>query len=145
MPGETSFWMFDFFGKVMPIFFVVIIGIIILSAGRGLLQWGRNNKQPVLTVDSRIVSKRTEINQHHHHEPNDHMTSHTNTTYFITFEVDSGDRMEFTVNGQQYGLCAEGDSGRLTFQGTRFKGFERNMRFAREAQSGARYRDYEHF
>jgi len=145
MPGEPSFWMFDFFGKVMPIFFVVIIGIIILSAGRGILQWGRNNKQAVLTVDSRIVSKRTEINQHHHHEPNDHMSSHTNTTYYITFEVESGDRMEFTVNGQEYGLCAEGDSGRLTFQGTRFKGFERNMRFAREAGSEARYRDYGQF
>ncbi|WP_136605867.1 DUF2500 domain-containing protein [Paenibacillus dokdonensis] len=145
MPGEPSFWMFDFFGKVMPIFFAVIIGIIILSAGRGLLQWGRNNKQAVLTVDSRIVSKRTEINQHHHHEPNDHMSSRTNTTYYITFEVESGDRMEFTVNGQEYGLCAEGDSGRLTFQGTRFKGFERNMRFAREAGSEARYRDYGQF
>ncbi|MEC0239621.1 DUF2500 domain-containing protein [Paenibacillus dokdonensis] len=144
MPGE-SFWMFDFFGKVMPIFFAVIIGIIILSAGRGLLQWGRNNKQAVLTVDSRIVSKRTEINQHHHHEPNDHMSSHTNTIYYITFEVESGDRMEFTVNGQEYGLCAEGDSGRLTFQGTRYKGFERNIRFAREAEPEARYRDYGQF
>ncbi|MCJ8012459.1 DUF2500 domain-containing protein [Paenibacillus sp. KQZ6P-2] len=141
MPGD-SFWMFDFFGKVMPIFFVVVIGIIVLSAGRGLMQWGRNNNQPVLTVDSRIVSKRTEIKQHHHHEPNDYMSSHTNTTYFITFEVESGDRMEFHVDGQQYGICAEGDLGKLTFQGTRFKGFERHMRFGNEAQPGARYRDY---
>lgn len=75
--------------------FVVVVGIIAVSVGRGLLQWGRNNKQPVLTVDSRIVSKRTEINQRHTHEPNDQMTSHTNTVYYITFEVESGDRMEF--------------------------------------------------
>ncbi|GIO31240.1 MULTISPECIES: DUF2500 domain-containing protein [Paenibacillus] len=143
MPGESSFWMFDFFGKVMPIFFVAIIGIIAVSAGRGLLQWGRNNKQPVLTVDSRIVSKRTEVHQRHTHEPNDQMTSHTNTVYYITFEVDSGDRMEFPVSGKEFGLCAEGDSGRLTFQGTRYKGFERRMRFAGEAEAGARYRNYE--
>jgi len=143
MPGDSSFWMFDFFGKVMPIFFVVVVGIIAVSVGRGLLQWGRNNKQPVLTVDSRIVSKRTEINQRHTHEPNDQMTSHTNTVYYITFEVESGDRMEFPVSGKQFGLCAEGDSGRLTFQGTRFKGFERHMRFAGEAEAGVRIRNYE--
>lgn len=143
MPGDSSFWMFDFFGKVMPIFFVAVIGIIALSVGRGLLQWGRNNKQPVLTVDSRIVSKRTEINQRHTHEPNDQMTSHTNTVYYITFEVESGDRMEFPVSGKQFGLCAEGDTGRLTFQGTRFKGFERRMRFAGEAEAGVHYRNYE--
>ena len=43
----------------------------------------------------------------------------------MTFQVDSGDRMEFSVSGQEYGLLAEGDRGKLTFQGTRYLGFER--------------------
>ena len=44
----------------------------------------------------------------------------------LTFQVDSGDRMELSVTGQEFGLIAEGDTGKLTFQGTRFLGFERN-------------------
>jgi hypothetical protein len=34
--------------------------------------------------------------------------------------------MEFAVSGNQYGMIAEGDFGRLTFQGTRFLSFERS-------------------
>lgn len=49
----------------------------------------------------------------------------SSTTYYVTFQVDSGDRMEFSVSGQEYGLLAEGDRGKLTFQGTRYLGFER--------------------
>lgn len=33
--------------------------------------------------------------------------------------------MEFAMDGAEYGLLAEGDRGRLTFQGTRYLGFER--------------------
>ncbi|MET3544388.1 hypothetical protein ABID47_000982 [Paenibacillus favisporus] len=138
--GDTSFWMFDFFGKVMPIFFVVVIGIIVLSAGKGILQWGRNNKQPVLTVDSRIVSKRSQVSHHQHQDTNDHLSSYTKTTYYLTFEVESGDRMEFAVSGEQYGLCAEGDAGRLTFQGTRYLGFQRYMRVSGEEGTPSAFR-----
>ena len=43
----------------------------------------------------------------------------------LSFEVESGDRMEFELRGSEYGLLAEGDLGKLTFQGTRYLGFER--------------------
>ena len=39
--------------------------------------------------------------------------------------VRAGDRMELEVPDMEYGLLVEGDRGRLTFQGTRFLGFER--------------------
>ena len=38
---------------------------------------------------------------------------------------ESGDRMELHLSGQEYGLLIEGDRGNLTFQGTRYLGFER--------------------
>lgn len=95
--GSESSWMFDFFGSVMPVVFVVVLGIILLSAGKGIMQWSRNNRQPLLTVDSRIVSKRSEVSHSHH--PDDSMSSRSRTSYYLTFEVESGDRMEFTVNG----------------------------------------------
>ena len=43
------------------------------------------------------------------------------------FEVESGDRMEFSVYGEEYGMLAEGDEGKLTFQGSRYLGFERTI------------------
>ena len=50
----------------------------------------------------------------------------SSTWYYVTFQVDSGDRMEFSVSGSQYGMLCEGHEGSLTFQGTRFLSFERN-------------------
>lgn len=52
--------------------------------------------------------------------------SHTFTTYYATFQVESGDRMELEVDDSDYGMLVEGDTGKLSFQGTRYLGFERN-------------------
>jgi hypothetical protein len=35
--------------------------------------------------------------------------------------------MEFSVYGEEYGMLAEGDEGKLTFQGSRYLGFERTI------------------
>ena len=43
----------------------------------------------------------------------------------MTFEVESGDRIELELSGTEYGMLAEGDYGKLSFQGTRYLGFER--------------------
>ncbi|WP_106767699.1 DUF2500 domain-containing protein [Paenibacillus faecalis] len=129
--GSESYWMFDFFGSVMPVFFVVMLGIILLTAGKGIMQWNRNNKQPLLTVDSRIVSKRSEVTHSRHSD--DGLSSRSKTSYYLTFEVESGDRMEFLVSGEEFGVCAEGDKGKLTFQGTRYYKFERFPKYQRES------------
>ena len=50
------------------------------------------------------------------------------STYFATFQVASGDRMELQMPGQEYGLIIEGDFGDLTFQGTRFLSFSRKVK-----------------
>ena len=49
----------------------------------------------------------------------------SSTSYYVTFEVDSGDRIEFSMSGSEYGMLIEGDAGTLNFQGTRYLGFER--------------------
>lgn len=49
----------------------------------------------------------------------------SSTRYYVTFQVDSGDRMELPMTGSEYGMLAEGDVGKLTFQGTRYLSFER--------------------
>lgn len=130
--GFESFWMFDMLGTVLPVFFVVVLGIVVLSAGREAIQWGRNHKQPVLTVKSRMITRRSHMQQ----VRQDEQGLQTKTLYYLTFEVESGDRIEFKVTGEEYGQCAEGDEGRLTFQGTRYIGFQRLNRVYMEKSSG---------
>ncbi|MBQ3940215.1 MAG: DUF2500 family protein, partial [Oscillospiraceae bacterium] len=40
-------------------------------------------------------------------------------------EFESGDRTELSLTGEQFGMLAEGDIGRLTFKGPQFLSFER--------------------
>lgn len=131
--GFESFWMFDFFGTVFPVVFVVILGIIAISIGKEALQWGKNKKQPVLTVHSRVTGRRIQVQQ----QTLQNEGPSTKTMYYVTFEVESGDRMEFKVGGKEYGLCSEGDRGRLTFQGTRYIGFERHTKGYAERLQGS--------
>ena len=48
---------------IVPIFigvvFVIVIATIIFQAAKGIAEWSHNNRQPVLSVPARVVSKRT--------------------------------------------------------------------------------------
>ena len=116
---------FDMFGIMFTIVFVLVIGTFIVTAIKGIGQWNKNNNSPRLTVPATVVSKRTNVTRHHHGGANGHHHHHTSTTYYVTFQVESGDRMELHVAGHEYGMLVEGDNGSLTFQGTRYLGFER--------------------
>ena len=116
---------FDMFSIMFTIVFVLVISTFIVTAVKGIGQWNKNNNSPRLTVPATVVSKRTNVTRHHHGGANGHHHHHTSTTYYVTFQVESGDRMELHVAGHEYGLLVEGDNGRLTFQGTRYLGFER--------------------
>lgn len=75
----------------------------------------RNRRKPKLKVSATVVAKRT--------------SSHRKATdrhYFVTFQVESGDRIEFWVDSFQYSELIQDDCGVLTFQGTRFIGFEKD-------------------
>lgn len=112
---------------VMIIFLIVIVFFIVVFA-KGISQWNKNNHSPRLTVDATVVSKRTDTSHssgHHNHTTGMHTGGHTSTYYYVTFQVESGDRMEFHVSGEEYGLLVEGDYGDLSFQGTRYLGFNR--------------------
>ncbi|MGN0312129.1 MAG: DUF2500 domain-containing protein [Lachnospiraceae bacterium] len=116
---------FMIMSALFPIVFIIILGMFVVILVKNISQWNKNNHSPKLIVEATVVSKRT--NTSHHHDGSNAAISHTSTTYYVTFEVESGDRMEFWVSGQEYGTLVEGDFGRLTFQGTRYLGFERTM------------------
>lgn len=125
--------LFGFSGLFEIMFFIVfflVIGTFVVTAIKGIGQWNKNNHSPRLSVDALVVSKRTDVSHHHHANAGDATGAHgfhttTSTSYYVTFQVESGDRMEFSVDGSEYGLLVEGDRGRLSFQGTRYLGFER--------------------
>ena len=120
--------MWWFFGSglfeiMFVLVFIIVIGMFVFFAVSGIRQWGRNNNSPRLTVEAQVVTKRTSVT---HHGGTDHSMHHTSTSHYVTFQVESGDRMELPVTGQEYGMLVEGDQGRLSFQGTRYLGFERH-------------------
>ncbi len=122
--------MFHGFGNIMFTIVPVIIGIgfaaiffmVIGTFVSSAKQNRRNNASPVLAVPAVMVTKRTDMRRSSAH--GDGM-AHTYSRYYATFQVESGDRMEFQVQDTDYGLLVEGDRGKLTFQGTRFLKFER--------------------
>ena len=121
--GPSSGMGFGAFGVMFTIVFVLFIGIFVVVIVRGIGQWNKNNNSPRLTVPATVVSKRADVSHRHH--AGEHHHTHTSTSYYVTFEVESGDRMELHMSGTEYGLLIEGDKGSLSFQGTRYLGFER--------------------
>ena len=117
---------FDMFGIMFTLMFILVFGVFVVTIGRSVLQWNKNNHSPRLTVPATVLSKRADVSRHHN--ANTHHSS-TSTSYYVTFEVESGDRMELNMNGSEYGLLVEGDRGMLTFQGTRYLSFERTREF----------------
>ena len=113
-----------------PIIFVMVFGMIIFQFATGIGTWHKNNQSPRLSVNATIVAKRESITHHSHANAGDLSGTHgyhstSSTSYYVTFQVESGDRMELPVSGREYGMLAEGDIGKLTFQGTRYLSFER--------------------
>ena len=118
--------MFAIFPVIFSLMFLLIFGVVLFGIIKGISQWNKNNNSPRLTVPATVVAKRTNVSHHHHSHGVDHMSHHTTSTdYYVTFQVESGDRMELHMAGHQYGMLVEGDRGKLTFQGTRYLGFER--------------------
>lgn len=119
------------FSILFPVMFVLVLGMMVVTIARNIRTWNKNNHSPRLTVEAAVVAKRMEVSHHQSANAGDATGAHGYTTrsftsYYVTFQVESGDRMELEVGGSDYGMLAEGDSGKLSFQGTRYLGFERN-------------------
>ena len=117
----------DFFNPSVEPFFVVffiiaalVIGFFLFIVVMSIRQYSSNNKQPHLTTHARVLTKRTKVS-------GGSGDSSASTWYYITFETENGDRKEFQVKGEEYGMLAEGDCGTLSYQGTRYHGFIRDV------------------
>lgn len=126
------FDMFDVMDSVFPILFglvfCLVMGMFIYAIVHNVKEKRANDAAPVLTVEALVKTKRMDT---YHTAPTydgeGRMTSSGSyhTSYYATFEVESGDRLELQVSDYEYGQLAEGDRGKLTFQRKRFLQFER--------------------
>ncbi|MCQ2484944.1 MAG: DUF2500 domain-containing protein [Clostridia bacterium] len=122
--------MFGFMNVLFVIVFILASTVIIFAIVKGITIWNKNNNSPKLTVPAKIVAKRQNTAHSHHHNAGDITGAHgyyttSSTTYYVTFQFESGDRTELHVPSSEYGFFVEGDEGKLTFQGTRYLSFER--------------------
>jgi len=100
---------------------VIVLTVVLFTVvfANGIGQWCRNNKAPVQTMPAMVVAKRG-------HTGGGVGDTAAYTSYFATFEVYGGDRIELPVPAPMFGQLAERDTGQLTHQGTRFLNFARN-------------------
>ena len=124
--------MFGLFEMIFPVVFLTVFAMVLFTFIRGIAEWNKNNPSPRLTVPAKVTGKRQNTTHHRHPNAGDVSGAHgyhttSNTAYYVTFQVDSGDRLELSVSGAEYGMLAEGDVGSLTFQGTRYLAFQREV------------------
>ena len=109
---------FGWFDFLFPILFLAVFGLALGTIIGTLVRNGKQNRKsnasPRLTSEATVVTKRTHVRGDHAH-----------TTYFATFQFESGDRLELEIPRDRFGYLVEGDKGKLHFQGTRFLDFER--------------------
>ena len=86
---------FDMFSIMFFIVFALIVGTIIINAIKGISEWSNNNKQPILDINCKVVSKRISVSHTNSHTDT---SASSNTSYYVTFEFESKDRTEFRVN-----------------------------------------------
>ena len=110
--------MFTIVPVIVVIGFIIVFGTILVRGVQGAAQWKKNNDSPVLTVEAEVVAKRLDV-QTWRHAGDEHHMGHTSSRayYYATFQVESGDRMEFQVPDTEYGLLVEGGPGKADLPG----------------------------
>jgi hypothetical protein len=111
-------WPFVLVSAFMVVVFALFIGLFTFGIVRALWRWNRNNNSPLISVPAEVVARRG------HYTPASGDSS-SSTSYYVTFQVQGGERREMHLTGSQYGVLVEGDRGELKYQGTRYKGFDR--------------------
>ena len=101
--------------EVIVIAFIVIIGLFILAG------FVMNLMSPWRELPAQVVGRRQEIR------------GNRSDDYYVTFELNGGERKEFSVSGREYGMWLEGDTGTLRYKGTWLLGWERHSKRSRDA------------
>ncbi len=106
----------DYFFIVFIVIFLIVVGGILFTVIKGIVEGTKNSKAPAITTQAKVLSKR---------EVTVHQRGHgSHTTYYVRFEFETKDTQEFTVSRHEYGVLNNGVNGKLTFKRKRYVSFE---------------------
>lgn len=104
---------FDGSFGIFPIMFICLfVGVLAFA----LVNYIRNATAEPVTVLAVLVDKSNHVRNN---------GGHVNTTYTLTFETATGERISLDVNARRFNELVVGDSGRLTYQRQWLKEFVR--------------------
>jgi hypothetical protein len=118
------------FGIFGGLFVLVVFGIFVLIGFmliKSFTDRTRNNGSPVVTSRVTVTAKTMNTAYRGNYIPDNISVQTPYNTYFITFEFANGNRAEFTVPRTDYAYISEHDAGVLTYQGSRYINFERDI------------------
>lgn len=125
MPNMMFGMMFSIVPIIILLGFIFVFGSIIYSG----INVAKDKRKPIIPVRAKVVAKRTQVSRSHgahntmHNDIHSH--GHSHTSYYTTFELENGERLEFAIPSHQIGYLVEGDTGVLSFQGSLFVKFDR--------------------
>ena len=104
----------------MAVVIVVVIAVVILLAAVGTAgRRARGGSGPQREAEARVVDKRSQITGGGE--------SRADQLYFATFQFPDGNRIELRVPVSEAGLLVVGDEGRLSWRGSDYVGFAREI------------------
>lgn len=115
----------DAFSILFFIAFLFVFSMFVLAGLKAITEWNKNNSSPKLTVDATVIKKRNQVSNSDYLDHNGMIHTTSSITYYVTFQVERGDQIKMRLSRNEYIMLAEGDYGKLTFQGTRYISFER--------------------
>lgn len=116
MPEKMLLSMFTIIPIIIGVIFVIVIGTLIAR----FVHFAAQKTKPVIEAGAMLIDKREHIWRSG--GVND---VSTHTSYYATFELENGQRMELAIPDHKIGLIVKGDTGMLSYQGTLFVAFNR--------------------
>jgi hypothetical protein len=105
-PGANT--LITVFTIVFIALLVLIVALVLYTAAKSVLRKRKGGNLPLLIVNARVASLRSE-----------------NGRQYVSFEFPNSQPVEFELSDKQSDALAQGDAGRLTFQGERFVSFKK--------------------
>lgn len=118
----------DAFSILFFIAFLFVFSMFVLAGLKAITEWNKNNNSPKLTVAATVIKKRNQVSNSDYLDHNGMIHTTSSITYYVTFQVERGDQIKMRLSRNEYIMLAEGDYGKLTFQGTRYISFEKWIR-----------------
>ncbi|MCR4884157.1 MAG: DUF2500 domain-containing protein [Clostridiales bacterium] len=122
MNHGTDFFMLFFYGIG-----ALIAGVLLFVLLRSLYIWNKNNHSPRVTEEAEVYTKRQDFSTFMNRGRNVHFGSYHSiyVRYFVVFKTQNSGMVKLRVSSDDFDMLREGEKGQLTFQGTRFLGFEK--------------------